>query len=86
MCLCCKRPAAACPQCGPRPGGAKLPQALAEVAPSSYSNVTDWGGQAKHPVTCGGLRWCGGGRGRVVLDAADCGILTIGSHAEVATA
>jgi len=35
MCLCCKRPAAACPQSGPRPGGAKLPQALAEVAPSS---------------------------------------------------
>ena len=76
MCLCCKRPVAACPQSGPRPGGAKLPQALAEVAPSSLATGADWGGQVVQLVAGGGLRWCGGGRGLVVPGAADARVVS----------
>ena len=70
----------------------------AEVAPRpppprSAAGV-GWGGQAAQPVTCSGLRWCGGGRGlrtrclgrRRWTRRLGRGILTIGSHAEVATA
>ena len=35
-----------------------------------------WGGQAAQPVTCGGLRWCGGGRGLVVPGAADARVVS----------
>ena len=61
MCLCCKRPAAACPQSGPRPGCANLPQVRAEVAPPSSATGADWGRQAAQPAAGGGPRCCGGG-------------------------